>query len=112
VLFDSLGPLDKLRIHGCDLHTFFDAFLDRPRFDNSKPVVFPQVKKLVVLHPLMEIDETECSKAIVGLAKLQHSLGIPFEFVKVRMWNLPAGMAEELEQWVDVVDCDEEIEYV
>ncbi|KAF9783943.1 hypothetical protein BJ322DRAFT_1109795 [Thelephora terrestris] len=111
-LFDSLGPLDKLRIRGCDLHTFFDAFLDRPMLANSKPVVFPQVKKLVVLHPFMEIDETECTKAIVGLAKLQHSLGIPFELVKVRMWDLPAGMAEELEQWVDVVDCEDEEEYM
>ncbi|KAF9783876.1 hypothetical protein BJ322DRAFT_1021645 [Thelephora terrestris] len=110
VLFDSLGPLDKLRIRGCDLHIFFDAFLENPRLCNSKPVVFPQVKKLVVLHPLMEIDETECTKAIVGLARLQHSRGIPFELVKVRMWNLPAGMAEELEQWVNVVDCDEEEE--
>jgi hypothetical protein len=107
-LFYSLGPLDKLTISGCDLHIFFDASLESPRLGNSKSVVFPQVKKLVVLRPLMEIDETECTKAIVGLAKLQHSLGIPFELVKVRKWNIPAGMAEELEQWVDAVDCEED----
>jgi hypothetical protein len=108
ILFDLLGPLDELTIRGCDLHIFVDAFLDRPRLRNSQPVVFPHIKTLVILNPLMEIDETECLKAIVDLAKSQHSLGIPFGCVKVRLWTIPAGMAEELSQWANAVDCDEE----
>ncbi|KAF9783896.1 hypothetical protein BJ322DRAFT_1067546, partial [Thelephora terrestris] len=108
ILFNLLGPLDKLTIRGCDLHLFIDAFLDRQRLRNSQPVAFPHIETLVILNPLMVIDETECLKAIVKLAKLQHSLGKPFWCVKVRLWNIPAGMAEELGQWVNAVYCDEE----
>ncbi|KAF9783878.1 hypothetical protein BJ322DRAFT_1109724 [Thelephora terrestris] len=109
ILFSLLGPLDKLTISGCDLHMFIDAFLDCPRLRNSKPIVFPHIETLVILYPLIDIDETECLEAIVELAKLQHSLGIPFRCVKVRLWTLfPAGMAGELGRWVNAVDCDQE----
>ena len=109
ILFRLLGPLDKLTICGCDLHIFLDAFLDHPRFDDSKePIIFPQIKELAILHPLMEIDETECMEAIVKLAESQHALGMPFERVEVRMWSLPVGMADELGRWVGAVHCCEE----
>ena len=108
-LFGSLGPLDKLTIHGCDLHMFLIDFLDDPELDPLEgPIVFPQINELTVSHPQMEIDEMECMDAIAGLAESQHALGIPFERVAVRMWSLPAGMVEELGRWVGTVDCLEE----
>ena len=107
-LFSSLGPLDKLTILGCDLQVFFIDFLDMLMFSFRKgSIVFPQINELAVLHPFIEGDEI---KAIVDLAKLQHALGKPFKRVKVRMWGLPAGMEEGLGQWVDVVDCREELD--
>ena len=109
-LFGSLRPLDELTIHGCDLHIFLPAFLDgadMELLDLALPIVFPRIKELKILHPMMEDDEMECMNAIVRLAKAQHALGIPFERVMVRMWMLPVGMARELRRWVDVVDCRE-----
>jgi len=47
---------------------------------------------------------------IVELAKSRHSLGIPFEHLKVRMERLPKVMAERLEPWVGTTDCHEEEE--
>ena len=108
-LFGLLGPLDELTIRGCDLHVFLSVFLDDPGLDDSEQsVVFPQVKKLTILHPMMEDDEVECMNAIVELAESQHTQGMPFERVTVRTRSLPAGMAEELGRWVSVVDCCEE----
>ena len=105
-LFNSLGPLDKLAISGCDLHIFLATFLDEPAL--KQPIVFPQIKDLAIFHPEMDVDEMECMGAIVELAKSQHTLGIPFERVTVRMWSLPVGMAEELGRWVSAVDLHEE----
>ena len=108
-LFNSLGPLDELTIGGCDLHVFLANFVDHVKLDNlAEPFLFPRVKDLMILHPLMEAREMECMQGIVELAKAQHARGIPFERVTVRVWRLPRGMAEELERWVGVVDCREE----
>ncbi|KAF9783919.1 hypothetical protein BJ322DRAFT_885769 [Thelephora terrestris] len=108
-LFDSLGPLDQLTICGCDLHVFLATFLDDPVFyDLEQPIVFPQIRELAILHPLMDDDEMECMDAIKELAMSQYMLGVPFERVTVRMWSLPDGMAEELGQWVATVDCCQE----
>ena len=108
-LFDSLGPLDKLTISGCDLHIFFANFLDKL----EPPIVFPQINEFTILRPSYE--ETEYMYAIVELAKVQHSLGIPFERVTVSGWGLPAGMAEDLGRWVGAVGgcevSDEEDEW-
>ena len=106
-LFSSLGPLDELTIHGCDLRIFLAEFVEDLRYYNwMQPVVFPQVKELAILHPVMKDDVEECMDAIVGLAKSQHSLGIPFERLTVHMWDIPARIEEELMRWVDTVDCD------
>ena len=109
-LFDSMGPLDELIIHGCDLHIFLGSFLDFP--DNLEThVSFPHIKELTISHPSMEINEEECLDAIVDLAESHDELGIPFERVTVRAERLPVGMAERLGKWVAVVECYEE-EYV
>ncbi|KAF9783773.1 hypothetical protein BJ322DRAFT_1067017 [Thelephora terrestris] len=111
-LFSSLGPLDELTIYGCDLRIFLATFLDSSRLEDSEPpIVFPQIKKLAVLHvnPSMEFEEnTECMNAFVELAKSQHALGIPFERVAVRTWRYPPGMADQLRPWVTAVDCHQE----
>ena len=108
-LFGLLGSLDELTICGCDLHVFLSNFLDVLWLDDlNQSVVFPQIKELTILHPLMEDDEVECTNAIVELAESQHARGIPFERVTVRMRSLPAGMVEELGWWVGAVDCCEE----
>jgi hypothetical protein len=108
-LFHSLGPLDELSICGCDLHVFLATFIDDPVFDDlEQPIVFPQIRELAILHPLMDDDEMECVDAIKELAMSQYILGVPFEHVTVRMWSLPDGMAEELGQWVARVDCCKE----
>ena len=108
-LFSCLGPLDKLTIDGCDLQIFLAAFLEDPDFsDLEETITFPWIKDLTILHPYMSWDEAGCMEAIVGLAESQDALGIPFERVAVRMWYLPTGMVEELEQWVNVVECCKE----
>ena len=108
-LFNSLGPLDELTISGCDLQVFLANFVEVLGLDNlAEPVLFPWIKDLKILHPLMEACEMEWMQGIVELAKAQHARGIPFERVTVRMWKLPIGMAEELGRWVGVVDCREE----
>ena len=109
-LFSSLGPLDELTIHGCDLRIFLAEFLGDLGFDDpEQPIVFPHIKELTILHPSMNTHYIECMDAIEELAKSQHALGIPFERVKIRMWDIPGGMAEELRRWVDIVDCRAEI---
>ena len=109
-LFNSLGPLDELTICGCDLHIFLASFVDHMGVDNSAgPFLFPWIKDLKILHPLMEAREMECMHGIVEFVKAQHARGIPFERVTVRMWSLPRGMAEELGRWVGVVDYREEL---
>ena len=108
-VFSSLEPLDELTIHGCDLRVFLSTFLKELRFCRSEPpIVFRQVKQFTILDPLIERGERRCIDAIVELARLQHTLGIPFERMTVRMWDLPIGMEEELRQWVGVVDCRQE----
>jgi hypothetical protein len=108
-LLGSLEPLDNPSIHGCDLHIFLYTFLGDLGFNGLKPpIVFPQIKELAILHPLMDIDDVECLGAVVELAKSQHVLGIPFERVTVCMGSIPLGMAEELKRWVGAVDCCEE----
>ncbi|KAF9783886.1 hypothetical protein BJ322DRAFT_884870 [Thelephora terrestris] len=111
-LFSSLGPLDGLTISGCDLCVFLPHFFDGPWLnDLEKPIVFLHTKELTILHPPMEDNEVECVSAVMGLAKLQHALAIPFERLTVRMGWLPVQIEEELKRWVGTVDCREE-EYV
>ena len=106
-LFDSMGLLDELTIHGCDLHIFLGSFL-QDLYYSETPVSFPHIKELTILHPLMEVDEDECLDAIVDLAESQHEKGIPFERMTFRAGWLPVAMAERLMEWVDVVECYEE----
>ena len=105
-LFGSLGPLDKLTIRDCNLHTILASFLNNPGLDRlERPIPFPWIKELKILYPSIRVNEVECMEAIVELAKSQHTFGIPFERVTVRMLHLHAKMAEELGRWVAAADC-------
>ena len=101
-LFKSLGPLHKV-ILNWDLRQYFHPFLDSPDGHVGDPVVFPQTKRLTVCHPV-ELSDEECTMAIVGLARSQHALGIPFERVLILGKGMPAGMEEGLKPWVRSVE--------
>ena len=111
-LFCSLGPLEKLTIHGCDLRIFVAAFLDSSWSQLADPIpssqiMFPQVKELSILHPSMKNHEQICMDAIVELAKLQHELEKPFGNLIICARILPE--VEELKKWVGTVDCYKEL---
>ena len=109
-LFKSVEPLDELTIYGCDLRAYLTPFPYPPEFyDMDHPVVFPPVKELTISHPLRVYGEEKSITAIVGLARSQHALGVPFERVTVRVEKLPAGMVEMLRPWVGAADCYEEL---
>ncbi|KAF9652208.1 hypothetical protein BDM02DRAFT_3183924 [Thelephora ganbajun] len=106
-LFKSVGSLDELTIHDCDLHIFLAPFLGIPELgDVKRSFVFPLIKKLTVSYP--SVKEEKCMDAILEFAKSQHALGVPFEHVTVRAEKLPTTMAERLRSWVGVVECYEE----
>ena len=102
-LFKALGPLDELTIYHCDIRPYFHSFLNALGGGTVEPVVFPSIKQLTISYPLYLYDR-QCTAAIVGLAKLQHALGIPFERVIICRGNMPAGMEEELGPWVGSVE--------
>ena len=107
-LFGSVGPLEELSLHGCDLRPYLAPFLGLLEFElMGQPITFPPIKALTISHPSM-VDDEKCMGAIVELAKSQHALGVPFERVTVRAEKLPTTMAEMLGSWVSVADCREE----
>ena len=106
-LFGSVGPLDGLTIYGCDLHMFLASFFGMGDL-LQQPIVFPSIKELTISYPTMEVNERECMKAIVELAKSQHEKGIPFEHVTIHAVTLPTAMAEALGRWVGAVNCFED----
>ena len=109
-LFESLGPLDELIIHGCDVQIFLLPFINPGVFQSFGRILprldFPRVKELTISEALM-VDEKECVDGIVNLAKLQHELQRPFEHVTIWAREIPTMMAERLGQWVGAVDCHE-----
>ena len=100
----SLGPLEELTIHGCDLELFLAPFIDPERF-GSPERGFPLIKELMISEWV--VDEHQWMDAIVELAESQHRLGRPFECMSVRTRGVPADMAERLREWVSVADCYE-----
>ena len=102
-LFKALSSLDELTIYHCDIRPYFHSFLDIPQDDITEPVVFPPIKRLTISHPV-DSSDGQCIRAIVGLAKSQHTLGIPFERVIIFRENMPMGMEEGLRPWVGSVE--------
>ena len=109
-LFKSMGPLEGLTLHGCDLYPYLLHFLTNllDSEEMQQPITYPPIKELAILHPLININLEDCMGAIVKLARSQHALGVPFERVTVRAEGLPTEVAEVLRPWVGVADCCEE----
>ena len=104
-LFGSLGPLDELIIHGCDLEMFLAPFIENPALQSLERV-FPPVKELTISEPLI-MDEQRCADGLVELVKSQHELGKPFERLTVRAERISTTTEEMLREWVGVLDCHE-----
>ena len=85
-----MGALDELTIYQSDLRPYLLFFLGPPERRARRPVTFPQVKELVISHPVKLTEDN--GMAIVELAKLQHERGIPFEYVVVCRESMPEGM--------------------
>ena len=106
-LVGSLGRLDKLTIHGCDLRIFLANFLNNSGLSRLwQPIAFPQIKEFKILYPSIGANEVACMETIVELAKSQHALGIPFECITVRTLGPHAKKAEQLGRWAAAVDCN------
>jgi len=108
-LFRSMGPLDRLTLHGCDLRLYLAPFLEFPEFeDMEQSVKFPPIRELKISHPSFVGNGEEYMAAIVELAKSQHALGVPFGRVTVRGEHFPTATAEMLGPWVGEVDYRKE----
>ena len=103
LLFKSVGPLDELTICSFDLELYFPWCFS---LDDEKPVVFPPTKKLTISQPPYAL--TEQCVAIVELAMLRHTLGIPFEQVIFCGKRMSAEMEERLRTWVGSVEYHKE----
>lgn len=98
-LFNSLGCLDQLSIHHCDLQPYIYPFLHCSEYHIEK--LFPPTKRLEISHPL-GLTEGE-TFAIVTLARVQHALGYCFEGVTIRACEdiVSVRVKEMLGLWVD-----------
>ena len=115
-LFKSLGSLDELTFHDCNLQPCFYHYFSPSTDSIEEPVVFPQIKQLTISSPVFPSYEG-CITAITGLAKAQHTLGIPFERVIFYGEDvsdiISVGLEEELKAWVGSVEChDNELRVV
>ena len=102
-LFGSVDALGALTIYCCDLRPYLHSFTNIP-VTYIRPVVFPPTEELAIVHPF-GLSDDQLKTAVVGLAKSQHELGVPFERVKIQRERIPEGMEEELKLWVDSVEC-------
>ena len=112
-LFHTIGPLDELTIHDCDLRIFLGPILNLPEFNHWEQqttlLPFPPIKELTISHPLMDYgEEEEHMNAIVELARTQHALGTPFERLTFRAERISEGLEERLKTWVGVANCYKE----
>ena len=105
-LFRSLGPLDKLTIHGFDLQVFIAPFIDLPEFKHFQRI-FPSVKELEISETWM-VNKRRCADAILELAKSQYHLEKPFERMTINASKVSKTLAERLRQWVNPADRDDE----
>ena len=104
-LFRSLGPLEELIFHGCDIQIFLAPRVYLREF-GSADRVFPPVRGLTILEPFVH-EEQQGLDGLEELARLQHELGQPLERVTVRAGEIPTALAERLRQWVGAVECYE-----
>ena len=101
-LFSSLGPLDDLVLETSDLEPYLAPFLNIPD-GTSSVFTCPQILVLTIVDNPQQCLNGDSEAGIVGFAKAQHSLGIPFEQVVLQLNNNSVKMAERLQTWVGSV---------
>jgi len=85
------------------MRPYLHPFLDISEGDITEPVIFPPIKQFTISQPLHWPDE-QYTTAVIGLARSQHALGIPFERVIICGEDMPMGMEEGLRPWVGSVE--------
>jgi len=95
-LLKSLGPLEELTIHRCDMRPYFSYY--------PEIVEYPPIKVLTLSDAWKKLDE-DAVKGLVRLTKTQHEIGVPFERVTIHSDISPADIEEKLRPWVGTVDC-------
>ena len=95
-LLKSLGSLEELTISNCDMRPYFSYY--------PEIVGYPPIRALTLSDPWNTLKE-DAAGGLVGLAKAQHELGVPFERVTIRSYLPLAVVGERLKPWVGVVDC-------
>jgi hypothetical protein len=98
-LFESVRLLDRLAICHCDLRPYLYTFLGLSEYHTEEPISFPQTKEFTISHPL-RLSGNLCETGVVGLARSQHTLRIPFERVTIRGSAIFAEAKEKLRPWV------------
>ena len=107
-LFERLSPLEELLLDVDDLRPFLFPFIDLPDFRGVRQLdMFPPIKRLTIIERSDKPFDGKCAAAIVRFAKSQHTRGVPFERVTLRMTIPPVGMAERLEPWVGALHFSE-----
>ena len=102
-LLGSMGPLENLTLDGCDLRPYLDAFLDAPQFPEAiQPTSFPPIKELAIISPVQSFhDDKVYADAIVKLTRSQHTRGVPFERVELKV---PPLVIDELTAFVETME--------
>ena len=108
-LLGSMGPLEELVLHECDLRPYLDPFLETPLFpDAIQPNSFPHITMLVIDNPVQSLCDNEIyAAAVIKLAKSQHARELPFQ-VMVLPPQVPSWVAEELLLSVNTVECGDD----
>jgi hypothetical protein len=104
-LLESMSPLERLVLYGCDLRPYLSPFLETPPFpDAIKPTSLPPVKEFEIIDPIQSLcGNKEYAAALVKLAESQHERGMPFELVLLPP-QVPPRVVEELSLSVNKVE--------
>lgn len=70
-----MGPLERLDLGECDLHSYLDSFFETPLFpDAIQPTSFPPINKFTIINPIQSLFDNEVyAAAVVKLAKSQQA---------------------------------------
>ena len=102
-LFRSLGPLDELTLHRCNVLQYLAPQFNPSGWGSGEKVLFTPIKQLTISH------QTDSRiQDIVSLAKANHELGTPFGHVILRGTHWVPWLQEKLKPWVGSVESHSE----
>jgi hypothetical protein len=73
----------------------------------KKSFAYPRIKGLAIADRQNSLGAIS-KDAIIELAKYQHTLGVPIEFVSFWAREPPVDVMERLQPWVGAVHCHQE----